>query len=124
MSKKDSKNGSFGHGFRFINVPLSSAEKDELRSMPFTIEDVLDLVDVLALEGYRIGVSHDSKNRRFIASITDRRPDSTYTNVCITGSGSSAFNALVAVLFRHIYIAQRDWDNFGRDTQGGDFDFG
>lgn len=110
LTKKGSRNGSSTlGGYKFINVPLSSDDKSRLEDMlaqrSFPIDQILDLVQ----QGYKVSLSHDSKNSSFICSITDSDENSPAYKCILTGRGSSALNAWYAVCYRHMVLLKGDW---------------
>lgn len=70
--------------FQFVNVPLTADEKEVIKREPYTSEDILQWEREMALDGYRVGVTHDSSSDAFTVAFTgiyEERPD---WNRCIT----------------------------------------
>lgn len=93
----------------FINMHLVSDEVKELLSMietdEFPIEYVWNLVD----EGFKVSFSYDELNDSYIASMTDKRPDSNSFGVILTGRGDSALNAWYSLAYKHFVKLNQDW---------------
>lgn len=105
--KKASKND-----FRFINHSLSKSDEEWLEAADLDAEYDFTLVCDLVAEGYKFSLSHDERNQTYVASLTDRAEGSAFYNSCLTGRGASAIDALHALLYRHVHLAQGDWAFF------------
>lgn len=111
------RNSSNQHGHRFIEYDLTSNDKEVLRS-EYTEQDFgYDLVDDLIGQGYKYSCSWSDASSCFIASLTDKRQDSHFSNTSLSGRGASVTQARMACLFRHYVVASEDWSIL--DTGGG-----
>lgn len=125
MARKNDRTGTpsskpaSGGGVQFIDVPLTSSDKDRLGEMyqanEFTLEHVFDALD----EGFKFGLRYDERNHTYVATLTDSR--ATPTRV-LSGRGSSADKALAALLYRHLVILAKDWEADWVNSASNDFD--
>jgi hypothetical protein len=103
--------------FRFINHDLSAAQADELEALDleaeFTIQDVL----LAAQDGYSFMVAPDARGGGFRAHLIDEREGSEHAQRCLSGRGSTPLNAVAALFYRHVVLAQEDWSFFADDAR-------
>jgi hypothetical protein len=95
--------------FRFINVTLSEAQKDQVRKWGEGETNVWGYVEELVGAGYRVGINFDEHNACFSASITNRSGPTEFRGVCVTFRGPTAFDALLRVVGVHYVVAGEDW---------------
>jgi hypothetical protein len=125
MSKKDLENGSAKKQAAFakinwITYDLNSEDKVRLEDQGLVDSLAGYDVDALAFEGFKYSLSPDAKNSSFIASITDKSPESRFYNSCLSGRGSSPANARISLLYRHVVLAEGNWEFFGSSNQRND----
>lgn len=109
--------------YRFINYNLDVAQKTDLRSMDVDVEYGFPRIESLVAQGYKFSLVLDSKNASYIATLTDKAPNSEYENVSISGRGSTPGNALASVMYRHFNVADGDWSilEASENRPSGDF---
>jgi hypothetical protein len=119
MAKYSDKNGKsrkpekpHERPFTFINYRLSAEDQEWLRACDTGVDFPLTHLLVLVEEGYKFSLSNDSKNSTYVASITDRLPNSEYQNYCLTGRGASPLDAWVALAYRHAVVGRDGWGQF------------
>lgn len=124
MVKKRSKVSSSGNTVhRFLDIPLSQAAREDLSGYDLEVEFPYDLVEALVTEGYKFSLTFDGRNQTYIASLTDRLPESPWQNTTLSGRGSTALNARCALLYRHLVMADGDWSTLNPDEARPPADF-
>lgn len=117
MSQKKAKQAASFSGYEFLNVSLSSDDKERLVQLAangeFGHENVYDLVS----QGYKISFSRDTKNNTFIASITDNGEKSPTYRKILTGRGSTSVDAWASVCYKHFYKLGEDWSTAVAPTE-------
>lgn len=104
--------------FRFINHDLSAEQQEDLAGYAEALEWDGSVVDKLVEEGYAYKLAIDPQGRGFRAHFIDTVNVSPYYNVCLSGRGSTPFDARYALLYRHLVLAADGWHvlDSGEDT--------
>lgn len=122
MARKGTVTGgraAFG-GYKFLEVALSSTDKERLSALDGEAEFPLTGLGGLIEQGYKVSFSQDSRNQSYIASLTDNNPSSAFHKHILTGRGESATHAWVALCYKHFYLAAENWENIAKvDLAGG-----
>lgn len=121
MAKKGTVSGgrnAFG-GYKFLEVALSSLDKERLSALDGEAEFPYTGIGTLIRQGYKVSFSQDSRNQSFIASLTDNRPDSAFYKHILTGRGDTDIQSWVSLCYKHFYLAQEDWANIAKVDLGG-----
>lgn len=103
----------------WVNYDLTSEDKERLQDK--ALVDGLRQFDIesVVFEGIKYSIGIDQKNACFIASLTDKSPESKFYNHCLTGRGSTPADARVSLLYRHLVLAEGDWSFFsGAEDEG------
>lgn len=106
-----------GSAFRFLNYSLRADDKVWLQSHDTETELPDTALDDLVAQGYKYSLSYQEAGDCFVASITDRVETSPHHNVCLTGRGSTARNARVSLLYRHLVVCDGDWTILDRQVR-------
>lgn len=108
--KRKSGNVSVGATV-WLNVDLSKEDKVELAAY---IEDgEFDLASLAAIvdEGFRLTLGYSTRANAFVASLFDNDKESATFNHALSGMGSTAQNAMHAILYKHAVKLSGDWTN-------------
>jgi hypothetical protein len=105
----------------FLRVPLSENDKEWLEKADCRLEFPPDLLFSLVATGYKVSLAPDAKNNCFIATLTDKVPNSPTFNCCISSRGSSPVNAWYALAYRHFQKLGETWDGLDTTPQLSDF---
>lgn len=126
MTKRASKNAktSIYTPVRFLPINLESDDKLWLEAHDLGVEFPLSTILDLAEGGFKVSLSPDKENNRFICSLVDKGRDETTRNTCISGSGATALDAWYAVAYRHFIKLESDWATLAGDGDGDTTRFG
>lgn len=113
-----------GNAHRFIEYALSPNDKEILRTEYSESDFGYDLVEDLVSQGYKFSLTYSDSVKSFICTVTDRREDSQFHNVSLSGRGSTIANARISLLYRHFVVAQTDWNILDSGGTKGGEDFG
>lgn len=104
--------------FRFINHDFTVEQQQDLEA--YDLETEVTLQDILAAiaNGYDFKGAADAKGGGFRAHLIDARPDSPHYMRCLSGRGSTPFNAIASLFYRHLVLAQEDWSFFAEGGSG------
>lgn len=111
MAKRGSTStaaNSFG-GYKFINISLGQAEKEELEELLSRSVFDLSLVFDLVQDGFKVSFSEDPEHHSFICSFTDTRKGSPTEKYILTGRGSSPVASFYAAYYKHVSVAGGNW---------------
>lgn len=92
------------HEFEYVNIPLGEDEKDEIALNPITPERLMRMIEDLAFNRYKFGVSYDAQHNCYVVSITGVRVFREDYNLCVTSRHSLMPTALA--------IAEYKWERF------------
>jgi len=109
---KGSFNKSDEPEYRFINVALGTQDAEKLEALISSGELGIEYILELAAQGYKCSLGSDKEHQRYVATITDKSPDSPFRNAGITGSGATPIDAWHSVAFKHYVLGSEDWTNF------------
>jgi len=104
--------------FEYLNVDLTAKDSERLEALVDSGEFPLAGILELSSMGYKFSLSPDKEHKRFVASLTDKSPDSAFWNKCLTGSGATALDAWHSVAYKHYTIAGGDWADLPHSTGG------
>lgn len=107
-SAASSSNGS-SYSTKFVNLPLSEADKAAIaereRSGKIGLHDVLLLVS----EGFKVSIGWNEKTGSFISAVTDIVATRPMFNHCYSSFASSPEKALLVALYKYeVYIEGRE----------------
>jgi len=103
--------GGGGYETIFIKCDLVKADEQQLEALDQSGEFTAEGVEVLVTDGYKYGLGATSDGGGFIATLTDKSPNSPFYNHCLSGRGRTAIDARNALLYKHLYKLQGDWAN-------------
>ena len=116
--KKGAKNASERSNARrfndaqFIQYELDKASQSACKAWEVTSDALVDAIDRLADDGYRVTVKWDTYSASFMCSLQQIHDDGRNKGYILTGRGSTGCKALKQVLFKHYTVMQEDWQEF------------
>lgn len=106
---------------RFVDVTLSSEQREEFTVWERRSGDLVALLQSMADDGYRVGVSWSGAQQAYTVSITCRQEGSVNEGLCMTSFAKTLSTALWLALYKHVEVTQGDWVG---NRAGGSEDFG
>lgn len=108
---------------QFVNFDLDEATKAKFKQWrEKQVVHLADLVDKLCDSGYGISAKPDSYSGGYASFITPLDPKNPLAGWILSGRGSSASNAMLGALYRHLVIFQGNWPIDGIRRVGFDDD--
>lgn len=93
----------------FVNVDLTAGQKSQFEDWVKTGE-AWDILDAVVRSGASVGIKRDNGSGGFMASITQRNPDSVNAGLCVTARSSEVGKALFRCLFLVAVVGvEADW---------------
>jgi hypothetical protein len=117
------KSGSTKSGGSFpetiwANVSLSSKEVDHCRTLVDNEKLVTDQVWDCVATGLKFSLNRDDAHACFVASFTRKPTDTRTHQVILTGRGSTATDAVYALLYKHLVVTEGAWEDQSFPQQG------
>jgi len=97
-----------GSDLDFIRLELTAEEKTALRSWRSNAETLFETLDEMIEGGYRVTLKYDDYNKS-AACFLFPDVDSDNAGRCLTGRGSTVYNALSQAVFKHSVILRGEW---------------
>lgn len=96
----------------FIDIALTSDQKDRVRALSSEPDDVLGIIGDFVDNGFRVTLSRDARGGGFICSVTATRATDPNAGFTLAGRGGSLARAVNALYFKHVVVAQEGlWSN-------------
>ena len=106
----------------FVNAELTEIHKEDLRANPFKLEEIGECFATMIADGCKMTISYDGKNSSYVASCTDRAPDSMNAGLTVSARGSTVINATQALMYKiTIILKDTPWADNSRQTGPEDF---
>lgn len=106
----------------FVSCELTDIHKDDLRQNPFPQTAIDEWLQIILESGCKLTLSHDKNNQSFIASMTDRDPESPNAGLSLVARGSSHNKALQALMYKdRVIIGDRPWSEFAHEATREEF---
>lgn len=107
--------------FRFVRIELTSAERDDCRSMLEAGEFESFSIDDYLAEGYKVSFNRDDAHDSTICSIS--QPDPTHQNagLILTGRGRDSAAALGVVSYKSHYLCEDSLWREAESRRGGSY---
>jgi len=106
----------------FVSCELTDIHKDDLRQNPFPQTAIDEWITIALESGCKLTQSHDKNNQSFIASLTDRDPESPNAGLSLVARGSAPHKALQALMYKdRVIIGDRPWSEFAHETTRDEF---
>lgn len=103
---------------KFVPCNLDATDKVWLGEHDLGAEFPLSDILTLAEAGYKISISPDKDNHRFICSLVDKGGVGDSKNTCISGSGATPLDAWHSLAYRHFVKLGGDWLEIIREGEG------
>lgn len=112
--------GSFG--VDFLNVRLTSEDKQELQKWEPTTDDLMAALVRIVEAGHKLSFSWAESNDSAIVTITSPGPTKTANKIAVSSFGSMVENALMSAIYKFEVLAQSgDWALVEGRQDYGDF---
>lgn len=119
------KSSSGYYSGKFINVKLNETDKEKIHSILENPLELINALDSLLSESYRLSQAYDYNNSSFIATLYDREPKSQSFEFTLAGRGSTPAHARASLAYKHFNYLGRDWSNaLGENSPGDLSEFG
>lgn len=116
---KEAKTGAMP---RFVDVKLSAEERDGFLSWAKRGgPDLVDFLQSLADDGYRVGVTWAGEQQAYTVSLTCRQSGNVNEGLCMTSFAKTLENALWLAIYKHVVVADHRWLEASGGEEG---DFG
>lgn len=109
MPAKSKKSDKKPWEIEFVAIELTDKEKDHLKSQAWKAEEVLDELERLADDGYKVSLWRDMYNDCAGCTITCNVEGNPNHRKCITGRGPDFVGAIASVLYKHYTLCEGDW---------------
>lgn len=110
---------SQGNSVEFVRRELNDAEKQQYRSWRDDIDVVINELDRLLQDGYKISLKFDDYSSAY-ATFIFAPDDSDNAGYCLTGRGGNSYRALSEALFKHVSLLSGNWLVAGRTVDAID----
>ena len=102
--------------FSFVNISLNDKEKAQLKSQPFTLDDLDNAALRLSQEGYKISLSYDSKHNCYSAFLFPTATCQSNKGLMLSGKGSTPVKALKQLFYGHYVQLREEWSDGASNT--------
>jgi len=109
---------AFGE-WQFVRHQMTRDEKAAFREWQLTGEELVQMLDRLIDDGYKLSVSSDDYNKCNQATLTCKNEKSDDYGYILPGRASSAFDALKVVLYKHFVLLTGGWQTW-METENDD----
>lgn len=110
--------GNVGNAMpRFVDVRLTGEQRDEFKLWFPQEGGIIQGMQALADEGYRVGVSWSGEQQAYTVSLTCRDKDSVNNGLCMTSFARTLDTALRLALYKHRVVAQGSWVEGGYGSE-------
>lgn len=124
MARGKGKASSVGEGNalpRFVDVKLTAEHRAEFSTWVVRDGDLVTLLQSMADDGYRVGVSWSGEKQSYTVSVTCREAGSVNAGLCMTSFAGTLETALWLALYKHVVVTDERWLE---NAPGGGEDFG
>jgi len=97
---------------KFIQYELDEATQKACKNWEVSTSDLVDTLDRLVDDGYRVTVKWDSWSEAYSASLQQTMDDGKNPGYILVGRGSTGAKALKQVIFKHYTVMQEDWAEY------------
>lgn len=94
---------------RFVDVKLTAEQRGDFLDWPERKGDLVVLLQDLADDGYRVGVSWSGEHQSYTVSLTGRADDSPNKGLCMTSFAGKLDVAIWLALFKHRVVTRGRW---------------
>lgn len=86
--------------FEYVNINLSEGDKEQIAATEFDAVRALDWLCALAVDGYKVSVSHHSETDCYIVSVTSTRKTNEDYNRCVTSRSNDSDKAWLTAMYK------------------------
>lgn len=95
----------------FFNFEMTQEMKDECRQWISSDENIgIELENALA-SGYKFTLSKDVRNDGYQATMQSNDPSDVNAGLCMSAFGKHWYQACGVVLFKHVVLLQKKWED-------------
>lgn len=95
--------------FRFVRCDLDSVHRADLVAGISDGSLSVEMCYRLVERGFKLSIANDTRNRAFIATLSDSREGSPTRNMALSARGATIATAMCAVAYKHHFILMEDW---------------
>lgn len=115
-SKSQSRNSNDWGKFDFVEINLSEEDKADFKKLYAEHpSNLLNSLDEMTKNGYKVSLTYDTSNNCVIASLTCKEPLDANFNYILSARSSDTYEALALVLYKHYYLS--DDGDWGAETR-------
>lgn len=105
----------------FLEVELTSEQKEQLRAMDVAAEFPLTMLALLTREGYKVSFGMDKDGVTCRASLTDVDTGSPTQGYTLVGRGEGVQNAFASLMYKHQHVLSGGWETHKQGNAALDF---
>lgn len=94
----------------FVNVNLTSQQKEQFRAWDYDDATAVDLMEGLLRNGYKCSGSWDSKFSAFIVTLTCKEPGDANYGLAMSGRAATLREAEAVTVFKHFAVLEQVWE--------------
>lgn len=95
----------------FVDVTLSSREKEAFQAWDVEGEDLWTLLVDTLVSGHKLSVSYNRANDTFGAAFTGNGEDTANKGYTLSAYGADWYTAVRVLLFKHVVLLEGVWAN-------------
>lgn len=93
----------------WVSCELSQGEKDDLRARGVLEKELLQSLDALISEGFKVSVSYDSRSDCVGCYATAPKDAYPGRTVCLSARAPRLAQAVAVLLYKHFEVLREDW---------------
>lgn len=98
---------------RFVDVKLSTDQREAFKQWTPTGEELWSLLQQTVFEGYRVGCSWSGEHQSFTVSLTGREGTGSNQGLCVTSFAKDLYRAVALAMFKHYTVCEGVWSSGG-----------
>jgi len=115
---KGAGNGTGGTLPKFVDVRLSSEQREEFADHILSSAECAAALQHFADDGYRVGVSWSGEHQSYTVSVTCRQEGSDNEGLCMTSFAGDLVKAVSLAVYKHVVVTGGVWQNLDTQTMG------
>lgn len=96
---------------RFVDVKLTAEQRTEFLSVKERYADSVHLLQGLADDGYRVGVTWSGEHQSYTVSLTCRDAKSPNNGLCMTSFAGDLVTAIALAVYKHCVVTEGHWQS-------------
>ena len=93
----------------FVNVTLSQDDRVAMKTLDQSVDGLVDWLELMARDGYRIGLSWNSERSAYICSVTARDTGTPNDGKCVTSFAPTVMQVVFVAWYKHVHILGAVW---------------